>query len=61
MIINKQADVGSPSCVPLSTLKYLDVIPPFMMHDSWLFKRVFIKLMLCKIRFFSKLKLKADD
>ena len=43
--INKQADIGSPWCVPLSNLKYFVVNPPFMMHDSWLFNRVFTLLM----------------
>ena len=37
--------MGSPWRVSLSNLKYFVVIPPFLMHDSWLFCRAFIHLM----------------
>ena len=37
--------MGSPWRAPLSNLKYFVTIPSFMMHDSWLFNRVFIHLM----------------
>ena len=37
--------MGSPWRAPLSNSKYFVAIPPFMMHDSWLFNRVFIHLM----------------
>ena len=40
-----KADIESPWRVPLSNLKHFVVIPPFMVHDSWLFNRVFIHLM----------------
>ena len=43
--INKYVDIGSPSPVPLSDLKYFVVNPPFMMHDSWLFNKVCMHLM----------------
>ena len=29
--------MGSPCCVPLSSLKYFEVFPPLMMQDSGLF------------------------
>ena len=54
--------MGSPWCAPLSNLKYFVVIPPFMMHDSWLFNRVFIDLMkVLPNPYLLRLKLKIDD
>ena len=34
--------MGPPCCVPLSSLKYFEVFPPLMTHDSWLFSNNFI-------------------
>ena len=32
--IKRYAEIGSPCLVPLSKLKYLVVVPPFIIHDS---------------------------
>ena len=54
--------MGSPWCWPLPNLKYLVAIPPFMMHDSWLFNRVFIYLMNVLLNpYLFKAKVKNDD
>ena len=37
--------MGSRWRVSLSNVKYFVVVPQFMIHDSWLFTRVFIHLM----------------
>ena len=54
--------MGSPWRVPLSNLKYFVVIPPFMMHDSWLFNRFVIHLMnVLPNPYLFKAKFKIDD
>ena len=34
--------MASPCRIPLSGLKYFEVFPPVMTHDSWLFSSTFI-------------------
>ena len=54
--------MASPWGAPLSNLKCFAVIPLFMMHDSWLFNRVFIHLMnVLPNPYLFKAKVKIDD
>ena len=42
--INRQADIGSPCLVYFSSLKYLVVLPPFIMQDYWFWSKIFTHL-----------------
>ena len=54
--------MGSPWRASLPNLKYFVVTPPFMMHDSLLFNRVYIHIMnVLPNSYLFKAKVKIND